>query len=155
MSFAPTSYTSLCSIQPLSRTTPLTKPNPSSLFSQIKHSSSNNYSFLSTSIIFTNTHLTKPSIFIVKASETESQTSKPESGSGGGQGQGQEPYEEYEVELEQPLGLKFAKGRDGGTYIDAIATGGTADKSGLFTVGDKVLATRFSWILAFFFFLSL
>ena len=47
------------------------------------------------------------------------------------------------MELEQPYGLKFAKGRDGGTYIDAIAPGGFADKTGLFTVGDKVLATRF------------
>ncbi|CAL1386101.1 unnamed protein product [Linum trigynum] len=50
-------------------------------------------------------------------------------------------YEEYEVELVQPYGLKFAKGRDGGTYIDAIAPGGAADKTGLFTVGDRVVAT--------------
>lgn len=54
----------------------------------------------------------------------------------------EEPYEEYEVELEQPYGIKFVKGRDGGTYIDAIAPGGSADKAGVFTVGDKVLATR-------------
>ncbi|CAI0440524.1 unnamed protein product [Linum tenue] len=47
-------------------------------------------------------------------------------------------YEEYEVELVQPYGLKFAKGRDGGTYIDAIAPGGAADKTGLFTVGDRI-----------------
>ena len=44
----------------------------------------------------------------------------------------------------QPYGLKFIKGRDGGTYIDAIAQGGSADKTGVFTVWDKVLATRFS-----------
>lgn len=56
---------------------------------------------------------------------------------------GEQKYEEYEVELVQPFGLKFAKGPDGGTYIDAIAAGGSADKSGMFTVGDKVLATRF------------
>lgn len=47
----------------------------------------------------------------------------------------------YEVEIIQPYGLKFAKGRDGGTYIDAIAPGGFADKTGKFTVGDRVLAT--------------
>ena len=47
------------------------------------------------------------------------------------------------MELEQPYGLKFVKGRDGGTYIDAIAPGGAADKTGLFTVGDKVIATRY------------
>ncbi|KAH6823708.1 TCP-1/cpn60 chaperonin family protein [Perilla frutescens var. hirtella] len=41
----------------------------------------------------------------------------------------------------QPYGLKFAKGRDGGTYIDAIAPGGFAEKTGKFTVGDRVLAT--------------
>uniref|UniRef100_A0A2N9H8D4 Uncharacterized protein n=1 Tax=Fagus sylvatica TaxID=28930 RepID=A0A2N9H8D4_FAGSY len=68
-------------------------------------------------------------------------TSKSESGSEGGDGDQQEQYEEYEVELVQPYGLKFIKGRDGGTYIDAIAQGGSADKTGVFTVGDKVLAT--------------
>jgi hypothetical protein len=92
--------------------------------------------------------LLKPSILIVKASETESQTSKSESGSEGGQGD-DEQYEEYEVELLQPYGLKFAKGRDGGTYIDAIAPGGSADNSGVFTVGDKVLATRFSFCFCY------
>lgn len=45
------------------------------------------------------------------------------------------------MELDQPYGLKFMKGRDGGTYIDAIAPGGSADKTKMFTVGDKVLAT--------------
>ena len=73
---------------------------------------------------------------MVKASssEIESQISKQESE--------EEPYEEYEVEIVQPYGLKFVKGRDGGTYVDAIAPGGNADKTGKFTVGDKVLATR-------------
>ncbi|KAF8398594.1 hypothetical protein HHK36_017525 [Tetracentron sinense] len=74
----------------------------------------------------------------LKADESATEASK--SGSEGG-GEGDEQYEEYEVELDQPYGLKFAKGRDGGTYIDAIALGGSADKTGLFTVGDKVLAT--------------
>lgn len=73
----------------------------------------------------------------VKASETDAEASKEEG----------EKYEEYEVEIVQPYGLKFAKGRDGGTYIDAIAPGGFADKTGKFTVGDRVLATRYSPIL--------
>lgn len=79
----------------------------------------------------------------VNASETESKTPKSGSGSEGGEeeGEGEEKYEEYEVEIEQPYGLKFAKGRDGGTYIDAIAPGGSADKTGLFSVGDRVIAT--------------
>ncbi|WVZ62063.1 hypothetical protein U9M48_011851 [Paspalum notatum var. saurae] len=51
------------------------------------------------------------------------------------------PYEEYEVTIEKPYGLKFSKGRDGGTYIQAIFPGGTAERTGQFTVGDKVLAT--------------
>lgn len=45
------------------------------------------------------------------------------------------------MEIVQPYGIKFAKGRDGGTYIDAIAPGGSADKTGMFSVGDRVLAT--------------
>lgn len=53
-----------------------------------------------------------------------------------------EVVEEYEAELDKPYGLKFAKGRDGGTYIDLIASGGSADISGKFEVGDKVIATR-------------
>lgn len=80
----------------------------------------------------------KPSVFVAKASETEAQAS-PEAESGSEEQE--EKYEEYEVEIEQPYGLKFAKGRDGGTYIDAIAPGGSADKTGVFQVGDKVLAT--------------
>ncbi|KAA3463768.1 binding protein [Gossypium australe] len=73
----------------------------------------------------------KPWILVAKASEGESQTTEQE----------EQQYEEYEVEIEQPYGLKFRKGRDGGTYIDAIQPGGAADKAGVFTVGDKVLAT--------------
>jgi hypothetical protein len=49
--------------------------------------------------------------------------------------------EEYEAELEKPFGLRFYKGSDGGTYIDAIAPGGSADKTKLFTPGDRVIAT--------------
>ncbi|KAL3529821.1 hypothetical protein ACH5RR_009143 [Cinchona calisaya] len=37
--------------------------------------------------------------------------------------------------------VEVTKGRDGGTYIDAIAPGAAADNAGSFTVGDKVLAT--------------
>ncbi|KAE8036922.1 hypothetical protein FH972_009554 [Carpinus fangiana] len=138
MSLAPSSHPSLYSSPPLPRTTK-TRRIPAALC-QTNHSSFKNHSILSTSTGFSHTHLLKPLILIVKASETESPTSKSESGSVGGEG-GEEQYEEYEVELEQPYGLKFAKGRDGGTYIDAIASGGSADKSGVFTVGDKVLAT--------------
>lgn len=82
----------------------------------------------------------KPSVLVAKASGTEAQAS-PEAESGSEEEE--EKYEEYEVEIEQPYGLKFAKGRDGGTYIDAIAPGGSADKTGMFQVGDKVLATRY------------
>jgi hypothetical protein len=50
--------------------------------------------------------------------------------------------EVYEVELEKPFGIKFYKGSDGGTYIDAIAPGGSADKTKMLTPGDRVIATR-------------
>ncbi|GAU18743.1 hypothetical protein TSUD_80320 [Trifolium subterraneum] len=90
---------------------------------------------------FSNTLLSKPFLYVVKASsDVGSEASKEESDKG--EGGEDEPYEEYEVEIDQPYGLKFVKGRDGGTYIDAIAPGGSADKAGVFTVGDKVLATR-------------
>ncbi|KAG6630173.1 hypothetical protein I3843_14G136900 [Carya illinoinensis] len=134
-SFAPSSHPCLCSSPPL----PRTKRTPA-LVCQSIHFSFKNQPFLSTSNCFPTNHLLKPSILIVKASETESPTSKSGSRSDGRDGD-EEQYEEYEVELLQPYGLKFTKGRDGGTYIDAIASGGSADKSGMFTVGDKVLAT--------------
>ncbi|OEL31466.1 hypothetical protein BAE44_0007517 [Dichanthelium oligosanthes] len=76
---------------------------------------------------------------VVRASseaKAEAET-KPE---GGGEEE-ERPYEEYEVTIEKPYGLKFAKGRDGGTYVEAIFPGAAADKTGQFTVGDKVLAT--------------
>lgn len=75
--------------------------------------------------------------FIVKANSESSETSSSSQQEGGGE----EEFEEYEVEVEQPYGLKFAKGRDGGTYIDAIAPGYSADRTGKFAVGDKVIAT--------------
>ncbi|XP_039139504.1 protein MET1, chloroplastic [Dioscorea cayenensis subsp. rotundata] len=76
----------------------------------------------------------KLSVLVAKATPaTESQPSKSEGGEGG--------EDKYEVELDKPYGLRFMKGRDGGTYIDAIAPGSSADKSGKFTVGDKVIAT--------------
>ncbi|KAI9398745.1 hypothetical protein POPTR_003G222200v4 [Populus trichocarpa] len=144
MSLAPSRYPALYSSSPLPTSSVQAKQIPL-LFSQNTHFLSKNYSFLSTSTAFSNTLLLKPSNSILKASETESQTSKSaESGSGGegeGEGEGEEKYEEYEVEIEQPYGIKFAKGRDGSTYIDAIAPGGSADKNGKFSVGDKVIAT--------------
>ncbi|XP_035541121.1 protein MET1, chloroplastic isoform X2 [Juglans regia] len=118
---------------------PRTIRTPALVF-QSNHLSFNNHSFLSPSNFFSRTQLLKPSLLIVKTSETGSQMSKPGGGSEGGGGDEQQ-YEEYEVELVQPYGLRFAKGRDGGTYVDAIAPGGSAEKSGMFTVGDKVLAT--------------
>ena len=60
----------------------------------------------------------------------------------GGGAEEERPYGEYEVTIEKPYGLKFSKGRDGGTYVEAILPGAAADKTGQFTVGDKVLATR-------------
>ncbi|GLT82457.1 hypothetical protein SLE2022_008250 [Rubroshorea leprosula] len=134
MSLAPGRYPSLYSSPPLST------EKTHLFFSPTKRFPSKSSSISSSSLSFCNTQLLKQSALIVKASETESQTSKPETGSEGG-GEGEEQYEEYEVEIVQPYGLKFRKGRDGRTYIDAIAPGGSADKTGLFTVGDKVLAT--------------
>lgn len=132
MATAPnTSYAySLCSSPPLSRT--------SRLFASAQFNKNpfhkNYHLFLPTnSLCFINTHFLKPSILIVKASDTtDPETTSQEQ---------EEKYEEYEVEIVQPYGLKFAKGRDGGTYIDAIAPGGSADLTNMFTVGDKVLAT--------------
>ncbi|CAL5078538.1 unnamed protein product [Urochloa decumbens] len=72
--------------------------------------------------------------------EAEAETAKPAEGGGGGEEE-ERPYEEYEVTIEKPYGLKFAKGRDGGTYIQAIFPGAAAERTGQFTVGDKVLAT--------------
>lgn len=83
------------------------------------------------------THFAKRPIWVCRVSSSEQSNSEE----GGGVGDGEEAVE-YEVELDKPYGLKFAKGRDGGTYIDTIAPGGTADISGKFTVGDKVIATR-------------
>lgn len=78
---------------------------------------------------------------IVRASAaSESEPAKLDGGEGEGEGEGE--FEEYEVELDKPYGLKFVKGRDGATYIDAIAPGGSADISGKFSVADKVIATR-------------
>ncbi|KAL2239157.1 uncharacterized protein LOC105170205 [Sesamum indicum] len=122
---ASSSYTCLCSSPPLpTRISHLTKQNPS-ICCFLNHTK-NHHPFLTT--IRTSPPFSTTSILVTKASQTK--TSKSE-----------EEYEEYEVELVQPYGLKFAKGRDGGTYIDAIAPGGSADKTGMFTVGDKVLAT--------------
>ncbi|KAB5572823.1 hypothetical protein DKX38_000017 [Salix brachista] len=67
-----------------------------------------------TSIGSRHTTLLKPSNPTLKALEAESQTSKPAE-STESEGEGEEKYEEYEVEIEQPYGLKFAKGRDGAT----------------------------------------
>lgn len=75
------------------------------------------------------------------SSETTENTKTPEPAAEESESEEEEKYEEFEVVLDQPFGLRFAKGRDGGTYIDAIAPGGSADMTGKFTVGDKVVAT--------------
>ncbi|KAK2641543.1 hypothetical protein Ddye_023306 [Dipteronia dyeriana] len=139
MSLAPPSgYPSLYSSSPPLPSRTVQPKNTHLVFSQSNHFSAKNHSLFTSSTCSCNTHFLKPSLLAVKASETEAQTSKSEGGGGGGE---EEEEEVYEVEIEQPYGLKFAKGRDGGTYIDAIAPGGSADKTGMFTVGDRVLAT--------------
>ncbi|RDX72302.1 Protein MET1, chloroplastic [Mucuna pruriens] len=129
-------HSSLYSALTLPRTTQI---HPTLFSPTTKFFSSRSPSYSGVSYCFSNTLLSRPFLFAVKASsEVGSEASKQESDKSEGE---EEPYEEYEVELDQPFGLKFAKGRDGGTYIDAIAPGGSADKAGVFTVGDKVLAT--------------
>ncbi|KAG8371766.1 hypothetical protein BUALT_Bualt13G0122400 [Buddleja alternifolia] len=120
------SYTSLCSSPPL----PTNKQIPFLCCLLKLNHTNNHHSFLTTS--------TKPSSILVvsKASKAETEPSNSEK-----KDEDEDEDEEYEVELLQPYGLRFVKGRDGGTYIDAIAPGGNADKTGLFTVGDKVIAT--------------
>lgn len=142
MSLAPSSYPSLYSSPSLPRTQQ-TKQNPS-LITQTNFISAKSLFLSSNSTSLCNTHVAKRRNLVLKASETES-TAKTEAGGGGGEGEEEEEenYETYEVEVEQPYGLKFRKGRDGGTYIDAILPGGSADKTGKFTVGDRVIATRF------------
>ncbi|XP_058731607.1 protein MET1, chloroplastic [Vicia villosa] len=113
------------------RTTQInSKQNPAYFLPTTKLFSSRNHFSCS----FSNTQFSKPFLFVVKASSDVGSEAPKEGGE-------EEPYEEYEVEIDQPYGIKFVKGRDGGTYIDAIAPGGSADKAGVFTVGDKVLAT--------------
>ncbi|GMH10266.1 hypothetical protein Nepgr_012107 [Nepenthes gracilis] len=142
-----------CSSTPRSLIVPLRTKNFT------KQINGSNYSFLSPPLSLNCSFFTATSViglsnntthllsnFVVRASESgaAAKTSSKQPPSGGGEDMGDEEektYEEYEVELERPYGLKFAKGRDGGTYINAIAPGGSADRTGLFTVGDKVIAT--------------
>ncbi|KAJ6836524.1 uncharacterized protein M6B38_326560 [Iris pallida] len=133
MSVAPIANPSLC---------PIPQRTKTSITPHLHHSRSltNPFTFRDPSPHVSNATaaLTRRCIVVARASPaTESQPSKPE----GGGGEGEVEIEEYEVELDKPYGLKFAKGRDGGTYIDAIAPGGAADKTGKFSVGDKVIAT--------------
>ncbi|KAL7124472.1 hypothetical protein ABFS83_14G050300 [Erythranthe nasuta] len=127
---ASSTYISLSSSPPLpTRATPSPKQNPPPCcLLKLNHHAKSHYPLPLTT--FCNAHSSKASILAVKASKTDAQAAGDE-----------EKFEEYEVELVQPYGLRFAKGRDGGTYIDAIAPGGFADKTGVFTVGDKVMAT--------------
>ncbi|CAH9122480.1 unnamed protein product [Cuscuta epithymum] len=122
---ASTNYTSLCSSSLVRR---IISPKQNQLLcSSFNLNQFTNHPFMSSS--FCNSHpLNTPSL-VLKASQTEIE------------GSGEEKYEKYEVEIVKPYGLKFVKGRDGGTYIDAVEPGGSADKTGMFTVGDKVIAT--------------
>jgi len=141
-------HSSLYSALTVPRTTQI---HPTLFSSSSKFFSSGSPSYSGVSFCFSNTLLSRPLLFAVKASSgVGSEASKQESDKG--EEEEEEPYEEYEVEIEQPYGLKFAKGRDGGTYIDAIAPGGSADKAGVFTVGDRVIATRYTLHVFFFFF---
>lgn len=78
---------------------------------------------------------------VVARASSEAKAETAEAGGGGGGAEEERPYEEYEVTIEKPYGLKFTKGRDGGTYVEAIQPGAAADLTGQFEVGDKVLAT--------------
>ncbi|PIN18636.1 hypothetical protein CDL12_08696 [Handroanthus impetiginosus] len=131
------SYTCICSSPSLpTRIAQPTKHSPS-LCCLLKLNLAKNHPFLSTSSNFSGALVPKPLLLVVKASESETRTSKSQ----GQEEEEEEKFEEYEVELVQPYGLRFTKGRDGGTYIDAIAPGGSADKTGMFSVGDRVIAT--------------
>lgn len=81
-------------------------------------------------------------VVVVRASSEAKAEAETKPTEGAAEEEEERPYEEYEVTIEKPYGLKFAKGRDGGTYIQAIFPDGAADRTGQFTVGDKVLATR-------------
>ncbi|KAJ9555409.1 hypothetical protein OSB04_010023 [Centaurea solstitialis] len=131
MATTPNSYPSICASPPLPRTLSSSSKQLSFVTSQFKQKNPQTLGFFAVRLGSSN--LDKRSGLIVRASESE-----PSSSENGGE---KEEDEEYEVEIEQPYGLKFAKGRDGGTYIDAIAPGGSADKTKMFTVGDRVLAT--------------
>ncbi|KAK3126474.1 hypothetical protein QOZ80_7AG0557150 [Eleusine coracana subsp. coracana] len=81
---------------------------------------------------------------VARASSAQAEPKSEGAGEGGdkaAEGEEERPYEEYEVTIEKPYGIKFSKGRDGGTYVEAIFPGAAADRTGQFTVGDKVLAT--------------
>lgn len=131
MSVAAITNPSLCSSPPLQRTKPINKQY---------YSTNISLSFKGSLAYVSSAQLSKRLDFVLRASSaTESQPSKSEGE--GGEGGEEVQFEEYEVEIEKPYGLKFAKGRDGGTYIDVIFPGGSADKAGVFSVGDKVIAT--------------
>ena len=140
MSVAAITNPSLCSSPLLQRTKPITKQNSCPHL----HSFSKSLSFKDCSALGSSTQLAKRPDFVVRVSSSATESEPPKSEGGGEGGGGEEvKFEEYEVEIDKPYGLKFAKGRDGGTYIDSILPGGAADKAGVFSVGDKVIATRF------------
>lgn len=139
MSAAPRNNPSLCSSPPLPRSRNLTNKHNSLVSLSSYNNSTTQVKTHSISTCFCKkAHLAKGGVWKVRALD-ETQTTKSSESEGG-----KEEYEEYEVEIVQPYGLRFFKGRDGGTYIDAIAPGGFADQTKMFTVGDKVIATRYA-----------
>ncbi|KAK1390947.1 PDZ domain-containing protein [Heracleum sosnowskyi] len=135
MSTVPRNNPSLCSSPPLPRSRNLTN-KLSSLVSLSSNNTQVKNHGISACYCKKAAHLARACVRRVKALDEKQTAESSES-----KEEGKEEDEEYEVEIVQPYGLKFVKGRDGGTYIDAIAPGGFADQTKMFTVGDKVIAT--------------
>jgi len=47
----------------------------------------------------------------------------------------------YAVELKKPLGVYLANDANGNIFVEEIVPGGAADKCGLISVGDRLIAT--------------
>ena len=47
----------------------------------------------------------------------------------------------YSIDIKRPLGLVLEEKKEGGIFVGEIVEGGNADKSGLVSVGDELIAT--------------
>ena len=47
----------------------------------------------------------------------------------------------YSINIKRPLGLVLEEKKEGGIFVGEIVEGGNADKSGLVSVGDELIAT--------------